>query len=68
MDTIALAHFVNGKVDKAIEIQTTAAQQSQNDPIYVARLRRYKETKEAMDERQEKQVQKKKTQKKKTQK
>lgn len=60
MDTIALAHFVNGKVDKAIEIQTTAAQQSLNDPIYVARLRRYKETKEAMDERQEKQAQKKK--------
>lgn len=59
MDTIALALFVNGKVDEAIEMQTTAAQQSQNDPIYVARLRRYKETKAAMHDRQKKANQKK---------
>lgn len=51
MDTVALAHFVNGKVDEAIELQTTAAQQSQNNPIYLARLRRYQETKAAADAR-----------------
>lgn len=48
LDTVALAHFVNGKVVEAIEMQTKAAQQSQNDPVYVARLRRYKETQAAM--------------------
>jgi len=51
MDTIALAHFVNGKVKEAIEMQTKAAQDSQNDPVYVARLRRYKEKQAAIEAR-----------------
>src|SRR5262249_53239840 len=43
-DTVALAMFVNGKVDAAIELQTVATAASQNDPRYVGRLTRYQNT------------------------
>lgn len=44
MDTVALAHFVNGKLAQAVEMQTDAAKQSGNDPVYIGRLTRYRAT------------------------
>tara|TARA_R110002073_G_scaffold802_6_gene5827 strand:+ start:117 stop:1601 length:1485 start_codon:yes stop_codon:yes gene_type:complete len=55
MDTVALAHFVNGLVQKAVEMQTTASKQSGNDPVYVARLKRYQATLAEIDARQSEQ-------------
>ncbi|MFT4841579.1 MAG: hypothetical protein ACI90M_002042 [Candidatus Azotimanducaceae bacterium] len=59
MDTVALAHFVNGKLKKAIEMETPAAQQSGDNPIYVARLTRYKATLAERDARASKEKQQK---------
>lgn len=59
MDTVALAHFVNGNLQKAIELEAPATQQSGNDPAYVARLARYQATKVESDARASKAQQKK---------
>ena len=48
MDTIALAYFCNGHLDKAIKMQTDACQQGGNQATYVARLKRYQATKAAL--------------------
>ena len=44
MDTMALALFLNGHFDKAIEMQSDASKQADNRATYVARLRRYQES------------------------
>ncbi|HLQ38103.1 MAG TPA: hypothetical protein VK348_09895, partial [Planctomycetota bacterium] len=44
-DTVALALFRNGRIDAAIELQTTAAQRAGNMPTYAGRLERYRQTK-----------------------
>jgi len=44
MDTVALALFVNAKVQQAIEMQIAALAASPNDPRYAVRLRRYQNT------------------------
>ena len=44
-DTVALAYFVNGHLDKAIEMQSEASKASGNNPVYVGRLTRYKASK-----------------------
>jgi len=49
-DTVALAMFVNGKLDKAIELQTEAAKGAQNDPVYLGRLSRYEKTRKLLSE------------------
>ncbi|MFT4511355.1 MAG: hypothetical protein ACI89X_004278 [Planctomycetota bacterium] len=59
MDTVALAHFISGQVQKAIEMQTPAMKQSGNDSVYAARLRRYEATKAWSDARASKETQKK---------
>jgi hypothetical protein len=51
MDTVALAHFCNGKIDTAIEMQTKASEQGGNQPNYVARLRRFEATKAELQQR-----------------
>ena len=43
-DTVALALFVNGMVERALELQKVATAASQNDPEYVGRLTRYQNT------------------------
>ncbi|HZN37157.1 MAG TPA: hypothetical protein VFD82_00050 [Planctomycetota bacterium] len=40
-DTVALALFVNGKVDEAVTLQTEATRASNRDPEYVGRLTRF---------------------------
>ena len=40
-DTVALAHFVNGKVEQAVELQTEATRASSQNPLYVGRLTRF---------------------------
>ena len=50
-DTVALAMFVNGKIDRAIELQSAAAKTAGNDAVYLGRLRRYKATKALQAER-----------------
>jgi hypothetical protein len=40
-DTVALALFVNGKVDEAVALQTEATRASNRDPEYVGRLTRF---------------------------
>ncbi|HEX5051864.1 MAG TPA: hypothetical protein VFZ65_08845 [Planctomycetota bacterium] len=41
-DTVALAYFVNGDVEKAVELETVAEKASNGDPEYVGRLARYR--------------------------
>ncbi|MCB9876497.1 MAG: hypothetical protein H6835_02755 [Planctomycetes bacterium] len=43
-DTVALAFFLNGRIERAIELQSAAAQANGNDPEYVGRLTRYRNT------------------------
>jgi hypothetical protein len=52
-DTVALAYFVNGFVDKAVELQTDAAEQSGNQAVYVARLTRFVAAQRELAERRE---------------
>jgi hypothetical protein len=40
-DTVALALFVNGKIDEAVELQTEATKESNREPVYVGRLTRF---------------------------
>jgi hypothetical protein len=40
-DTVALAMFVNGKIDEAVTLQTEATHASRRDPEYVGRLTRF---------------------------
>jgi hypothetical protein len=49
-DTVALAMFVNGRIDRAIELQTAAAKGAQNDPVYLGRLNRYRATRKLLAE------------------
>jgi hypothetical protein len=58
MDTMALAQFVNGKVQKAIDMQIAAVKQSGNNPNYAARLKRYESTKAESDTRASKEQKK----------
>ncbi|MBZ0150203.1 MAG: hypothetical protein K8J09_01630, partial [Planctomycetes bacterium] len=44
-DTVALAKFLNGLVDEAIELQEDASRASGDQPQYVARLLRFKNAK-----------------------
>lgn len=44
-DTVALAKFLNGLVDEAIELQADASRASGDQPPYVARLLRFKNAK-----------------------
>ncbi|MEO6593493.1 MAG: hypothetical protein ABIP94_01930 [Planctomycetota bacterium] len=41
-DTVALAYFVNGQVEKAVELQTEATKASNQQPTYVGRLTRFR--------------------------
>jgi hypothetical protein len=43
-DTLALALFLNGKVQEAVELETAAMAASNNDPEYVGRVTRFKNT------------------------
>jgi hypothetical protein len=43
-DTLALALFLNGKVQEAIELETVAMAASNNDPDYLGRVTRFKNT------------------------
>jgi hypothetical protein len=43
-DTLALSLFLNGKVQEAVELETVAMAASSNDPQYVGRLTRFKNT------------------------
>ncbi len=43
-DTVALAMFVNGRVDRAVELQTEATDASGNQATYVGRLTRFRNT------------------------
>ena len=43
-DTLALALFLNGKVQEAVELETAAMAAANNDPQYVGRLTRFKNT------------------------
>ena len=43
-DTLALAMFLNRRVQAAIDLQTEVVAASQQDPDYVLRLRRYQQT------------------------
>jgi len=52
-DTVALALFVNGKIEPAIELETVAMAASQNDPRYVGRLTRYQNALAALREREQ---------------
>jgi hypothetical protein len=38
---VALAMFVNGKIDEAVTLQTEATHASRRDPEYVGRLTRF---------------------------
>ncbi|MGE3174004.1 MAG: hypothetical protein AB7O97_15365 [Planctomycetota bacterium] len=49
MDTVALVMFLNGRYQRAVELQTRAAQAAAGDPRYQGRLRRF----EAALERQQ---------------
>ena len=49
-DTVALAMFVNGRIDEAIELQSAAAKAAGNSPVYLGRLQRYRATRELLDE------------------
>lgn len=42
-DTVALAMFRNGRLEKAVELQTEAAEASGNNPEYVGRLERFRQ-------------------------
>jgi hypothetical protein len=43
-DTVALAMFLNGRLDTALELQTEATTQSGGDPEYVGRKARFQNT------------------------
>jgi hypothetical protein len=43
-DTVALALFVNGRLQQAVELQTEASAASGNDPRFTSRLERFKNT------------------------
>ena len=47
-DTVALAYFVNGHVDKAVELQTDATEQGGNQAVYVGRLTRFRAAQEEL--------------------
>jgi len=53
-DTVALAMFVNGKIERAVELQDEATKAGGNQPEYVGRLTRFRNTLEELRARAEK--------------
>ncbi|HEB53752.1 MAG TPA: hypothetical protein ENI87_10920 [bacterium] len=47
-DTVALALFVNGRIDEAVALQTEAAKESGDTETYVGRLTRYRATRDEL--------------------
>ncbi|MFO1076353.1 MAG: hypothetical protein U1E73_01345 [Planctomycetota bacterium] len=48
LDTIALARFLNGQVDRAVELEKTAIERGGNDDDYRRRLRTYEAARDAI--------------------
>ena len=48
-DTVALAYFVNGRIDEAVELQSEATQASGNQATYLGRLTRFEAIKQLRD-------------------
>jgi len=53
LDTMALAHFLNGGIDRAIELQQQAIERGGNDDDYRRRLRTYEAARAAVVSHQE---------------